>query len=181
MKKILVVTAILAVLVVALGVAGYAYAQTATPAGTCPAFGLGGCTGQGIGRGSGMMGNRGQGMMGSNGSYGPMHEYMLQGFAEALGIRVTDLQDKLNNGETMWSIAEAQGKSSEDFQALMVEIRSKAVEQAVADGKLTQEQADWMAQRWQQMQANGYGPGTCPGMAGQFQGPGRGGRWNAQP
>jgi hypothetical protein len=75
----------------------------------------------------------------------------------------------------MWTVAEAQGTTLEDFQALMVEIRGTAVEQAVAAGTLTQEQADWMAQRSEQMQANGFGPGTgtCTGMGGQ-----RGGRWN---
>ena len=187
MKKILIVTAVITVLAVALGVAGYAYAQSSAPAGTCPAFGLGGCTGQADGsgyRGQGMMGGRG-GMMGGRGAaagtYGPMHEYMLEGFSAALGISEADLQTKLDAGETMWTIAEAQGKTLEDFQTLMLDVRSKAVEQAVAAGTLTQEQADWMAQRWEQMQANGFGPGTgtCPGMGSQQTG--RGGRWNTQP
>lgn len=185
MKKILIVIAVLVVVAAALGVAGYAYAQTAAPDGTCPAFAAGGCTGAyGPGaRGQGMMGRGGMmGGRGTAGSYGPMHEYMLQGFAEAFGLTTEDLQAKLDAGETMYAIAEAQGKTVEDFQALMVDIRSKAVEQAVAAGTLTQEQADWMAQRWAQMQANGFGPGTgtCPGMGGG-QRPGRGGRWNAQP
>ena len=180
MKKILIITAVIAVLAVVLGVAGYAYAQSTVPAGTCPAFSAGNCAGQAYGpgyRGQGMMGDRGA----AAGTYGPMHEYMLKGFAEALGISETDLQAKLDAGETMWSIAEAQGKTVEEFQAIMLDVRSKAAEQAVAAGTLTQEQADWMAQRWEQMQANGFGPGTgtCPGMGGQQ--PGRGGRWNTQP
>jgi hypothetical protein len=182
MKKILIVIAVLAVVAVALGAAGYAYAQTTAPNGTCPAFAAGGCTGGAYGpgaRGQGMMGRGGMmGGRGTAGTYGPMHEYMLQGFAEAFGLTTKDLQAKLDAGETMWSIAEAQGKTLEDFQALMVDIRSKSVEQAVAAGTLTQEQA----QRWEQMQANGFGPGTgtCPGMGGG-QRPGRGGRWNVQP
>lgn len=177
MKKILIVIAVLAVVAVALGAVGYAYAQTTAPSGACPA----GCTGQGMvgGRQGGMMGRGG--MMGGRvaGTEGPLHEYMLSGFSAALDISEADLQARLDAGETMFTIS---GKTAEEFQVLMQEVRTTAVEQAVAAGALTQEQADWMAQRWEQMQANGFGPGTgtCPGMGGG-QRPGRGGRWNAQP
>jgi len=107
------------------------------------------------------------------GGYGPMHEYMEDAFAEALGITHDELEARLDAGETMGSIAQAQGLSDDEFAKLMVDARTKAMERAVAAGILTQEQADWMIQRMQQMQDGGFGPGNCPMHDGAF-GPGRG-------
>jgi hypothetical protein len=70
-----------------------------------------------------------------------MHEYMEDAFAEALGISHDELEAKLDEGETMWSIAQAQGLSDDEIAQLMVDARTNALEKAVADGVLTQEQA----------------------------------------
>jgi hypothetical protein len=167
--------------VVALGAAGLVYAQTQTP--PAPGYGMmGGGYGGMMGRGfGGMMGGYGLASDGP-GSYGPMHQYMLDAFAEALGLDAETLQERLEAGETMWQIAEAQGFSQDEFATLWTEAHAAALEQAVADGVITQEQADWMAQHMAQRQAAGFGPGSghCTG-AGPGGGRGRGMGWRWQP
>ena len=54
------------------------------------------------------MGRSGQGMM-QSGGYGSMHEYMEQALAAKLGLTEAEIEEKLAAGETMWSIAQAQG------------------------------------------------------------------------
>lgn len=179
MKKLLIAGAVIALLAVA--VVGYAFAQSPDPTAPTTPFG-------GYGRmGGGMMGWRGQAQ---TGAYGPMHTYMINALAQAFGLTPEELQARHDAGETMWDIAQAQGLSEEQFAEVMLQARTSALQQAVADGVLTQEQADWMLSRMNQMHANGFGPGTggCTGagpagrggmMGGGF---GRGGmRWNNQP
>jgi uncharacterized protein YidB (DUF937 family) len=171
MKKLLAVSAIVVLAVLILGVAGFAYAQSQTPPPPDAPYGRGMMGGWGNrGYGPGMMGRWGQG------GYGPMHEYMEDAFAEALGISHEDLEAKLDAGETMWTIAQAQGFSDDETAKLMVDARTKALEKAVADGVLTQEQADWMIQHMQQAQDAGFGPGTCHGFSDSGRGPAR--QWN---
>jgi hypothetical protein len=185
MKKLMLVSLIVIVAVLVLGTAGYAYAQSNQP-GT-GGYGRGMMGGRGgngtTGYGYGMMGG-GYGMMGytdeDGDGYGPMHDYMLAGFAEAFDLSVEELQTQLDAGETMYTIAEAQGLTFEEFQALMIEVRTDALNQLVADGVITQEQADWMLSHMARMgQGYGAGSGNCPMGGGSFGG--RGGRWNSTP
>jgi hypothetical protein len=171
MKKVLLAAVIVLVALVALGVAGYAYAQT--PAPPVPQYPYG----QGMMGGRSMMGGRG--MMGGwqGAGYGPMHTYMVEAWAEALDMDVEDLQPRLNEGATMWSIAQEKGLSPEEFYATMAEVHAEALGKAVDAGVITQEQADWMQSHMGGRGGAGFGP--CHG--GGF-GPGRGpGRWNTQP
>ena len=142
MKKLIISVVMVAVVVIALGSAGFVYAQsTTTPEAPVP------------GTGYGMMGGRGMrgGMMGQGAGYaaqdGLMHDEMIAAFAEELGISVDDLNARLAKGETMSQIATAQGLTVEEFRTLMTDARSQAIDQAVKNGTLTQEQADWMNQR----------------------------------
>jgi hypothetical protein len=123
-----------------------------------------------------MNGARG-GMMGQTGS-GLLHDYMIAGFAEAFGMSVEDLQARIDAGETMFDVATSLGMTQEQFTELMVTVRSDAINQALADGVITQEQADWMLSRLAQRQAAGFGTGTCTGtcqMGGGMRGGMRGG------
>ena len=155
MKKIWIIGIV--VIAAALAV-GSAFAQAPTP------------TEPGTGYGPGTMGGRGgYGMMGqgffqsrpTDGSYGPMHEYMVEAFAEAFGISATDLESRLAAGESMWQVAEAYGINPEDFSVLRLEVRAGALQQAVEAGIITQEQANWMNQR---MDSRGFAGGACNGM-----------------
>ena len=144
MKKTLLSALVLAA-VAGLAVAGVAYAQGPQP--TTPGAGYG--------------------AMMSQGQVGPLHEYMLAAMAEALGIPAADLETRLANGETFYQIALAQGIAVADIPALMQTARSQALTAALADGVITQEQADWMLShafgRGGYGQGMGAGQGACGG------------------
>ncbi len=183
MKKILLVGAIVLVALAALGVAGFAYAQSQTP--PTPEFPFGPDAEGWHGGRRGMMGAWRAGGAWEDGIHGPMHEYMLNAIAEALGLEPQELQVYHDEGKTPWDVAQEQGLSEEEFRELMFEARKKALEQAAADGVITQEQADWMLERMNQMWEYGPGFGPCHGGGGTFGGrPGGGpggGRWSPQP
>lgn len=163
-KNVLFVVAGMLIAVIVLGVAGFAYAQTQTPDGL---FGQGRMGGRGT-DGAWKMGGRG-GMMGSAGQ-GLLHDYMLQAWADAFEMKVEDLQARLDQGDTMWTIAQEKGLSQEAFYQLRQEVRSTAIQAAVADGVITQEQADWMLSHQGGRGGRGAG-GACPGMDGSGRGP----------
>lgn len=167
MKKILLVTGILSIAVLTLGVAGFAYAQSQTP--PAPEYPYGpGMMGayDGYGNGHGMIGgygrSNGHGMMGWNGEYGPMHEAMIADLADALGLSTDEIEARHDAGETLWEIAEAEGLSAEEIQDLMLSAHDIALEDAIANGWMTAEQAEWMDAHMEQMwrgdyQDNGFG------------------------
>lgn len=176
MKKTLIFVAVLGMFALALGVVGFAYAQDDDPA--TP---FGPWSGRG-GHGPGMMGRW---YDDGDGEAGPMHETMQASIAAALGLTVEELDAAYDDGNTVWDIAQEQGLTSEEFSALMFDARSTALEQAVTDGSITQEQADWMQSRWTEMQESGFGPGSgfCSGDGFQSggHGPGMHGNWGSQP
>ncbi len=91
--------------------------------------------------------------------YGLLHDYMVSALANALNLTVDEVNARLTAGETMYQIALAEGIAAKDIPALLVEVRTAAINAAVADGVITQAQADWMLSR---MAKRGYGTGTCP-------------------
>jgi len=142
-KNILLIIAGMLLGAIVLGVAGYAFAQTQTPPTPW---------------GPGMMNGRG-GMMGGAGT-GVLHDYMLKAWAEAFDMSVDDLQARLNQGATMGTIAQEKGLSQEAFFQMMAGVRTKAIQQAVADGVISQQQADWMLSRMNHMGRGGFGFGN---------------------
>jgi len=159
MKKFAVTIMVVAVVVFALGTVGVAYAQASTP-------------GTGTGFGSGLGGRGGHGGVGAGNitaGEGILHDYLIAAYAEKLNIPVADLEARLNQGETMSEIAVSTGLTVDQFRTLMVEVRSQAIDQAVADGTLTQAQADWMKQRGAGQMGNVRG--IRGGVQGQFANP----------
>jgi hypothetical protein len=75
---------------------------------------------------------------------GVLHDTMLQVFSDKLGISVTDIEARLDAGETMSQIAISEGLTIEEFQTWMLDARNQAIDQAMKDGILTTEQAEWM-------------------------------------
>jgi hypothetical protein len=120
--------------------------------------GMMGRNGKGYGPG-GMMGGRGMGAYG-----GVMHGYMISAFASAVGLTVEEVNTRLANNETPAQIAIAQGKSEADLPALWSQVRQEALNKAVADGVITQAQADAMLQHMNNYAGSGFGPGfgSCP-------------------
>lgn len=92
--------------------------------------------------------------------------------AKALNLTPTQLFEQLHSGKTLDEIAQAQGvdltKIQEEAKAARVQAQKDRIAQAVKDGTMTQEQADWLLQGLEK----GY---TGKGMRG-FDGGHRGGR-----
>ena len=88
--------------------------------------------------------------------------------ADALGLTVEEFEAAIESGETLSSLAEQANMTLEELQTLMQDFRAEALTQAVAEGTITQEQADQMLER---MERKGERCG------GKFGGPGgHGGR-----
>jgi hypothetical protein len=111
--------------------------------------------------------------------YGWMHDYVEQALAAKLGLTEQQVEDQLAAGKAMYQIALDNGIKQEDLATFMNEVHQAAFASAVKAGVITQERADWMLQRMQNMYQNGTGPGNCPmhnGQGAQFgQGRGMGG------
>jgi hypothetical protein len=145
MKRIVVVGLMVAA-ALSLVTVGVAYAQDPQPP-----FPRGG----GMGPGGGMMGPRG---FAADGEMGPMHEYMEEALADALGISHDEFETRREAGETAYEIALAEGFSADEIPTLLRDARTKAWEAAAKAGVITQEQLDWMKSR-----PNGTGTGNCDG------------------
>ena len=159
LKRVGIAMLILSVLVA--GLAGVVLAQDDTPpAGdlcpfgeTCGGYGMGG-----YGRGG-------------NGYAGTMPTLL----AEALGLTTEELYAAQESGQTVAEIAVAQGVELADVVAAVVAPHAERLAQSVADGYLTQEQADAMlATMTEHMTARfetlglGYGGGCGMGGGGRF-------------
>ena len=106
------------------------------------------------------------------GGYGWMHDYVEQALAAKLGLTEKQVEEQLAEGTPMYQIALDNGIKQEDLAIFMNDVHQDAFAKAVAAGVITQERADWMLQRMQNMFQNGAGAGNCPmhnGQGGQFR------------
>ena len=178
MKKFLFIGLLVAVVLILVGGGGVVYAAVRnggndqvivaqTPQGRDKVvpfgYGNGGMmNGYGYGPG-GMMGGRGTRI--ERGA-GFMHEYMISAFASAVGLTVDQVNTRVQNGETLTQIANAQGFTGDKLTQLVTQIRQAALDQAVAAGVITQAQADLMLERMKNYSGQGFGPGfgldNCP-------------------
>src|SRR5512141_625665 len=85
----------------------------------------------------------GNGPMAQNGG-GWMHDYVEQALAAKLGLTEKQVEDQLAAGKPMYQIALDNGIKQEDLATFMNEVHKDALAKAVKDGKITQQQADWM-------------------------------------
>lgn len=154
LKKVLFAVG-LAALAAAIVFTGVSYAQGGNP--NPQPFGQG-MMGGGYGRGNGP----GPGGMG-NGNYGVMHDAMFDALASGLGITREDLDSRVAGGETPLEIALSLGFTEDEFVQIHTAARTTAINDLLADGTITQEQADWMLNH---TPGNGYGPGNCPHLNG---------------
>lgn len=100
---------------------------------------------------------------------GGMHTVVWASLAETLGLTPDELSTRFTAGQTLAQIAEAQGVSQEELTTALQAAMTEGLQQAVAEGALTQAQADqmtaWMTARGATMFAHmgamgGYGPGN---------------------
>jgi hypothetical protein len=81
-------------------------------------------------------------------------------------------------------VAKILGVEEQKLTDAFTQARSETIDEAVKDGQMTQEQADWMQQRIEQAQQGGFGPGVGGPMHGGTRGGPMGGRFGgpgAQP
>ncbi|MEA3349717.1 MAG: hypothetical protein U9Q82_03765 [Chloroflexota bacterium] len=150
MKKIFMIVAVVSVVALALGAAGYASAQGNVP----PQPG--------------------------SAKNGALQAYIQPAIAEAFSLTVDELNALHDSGTTIQQYAEEQGMSAEEIQAAMQTAFASATNAAVADGVITQEQADFMQDRMAQRSKDGFGPGSagCDGNGSRGGGQrGSGTRW----
>lgn len=115
------------------------------------------------GMGKGFMGPRG-GFMGRGG------DSIIGLIAEELGLSVQDLFAELQDGKTLRELASEKGLDVEAITAKHLAQLEENLKQAVEDGKITQNQADWMLKQAEEMVPNmldntweGRFPGGHPG------------------
>ena len=151
MKKLLLILVGVGITLTALAGVGFAFAQGSTP----PPV-----SNPQMPDGFGGRGNR-LGQIEDN----PLHDLMTAAMADIFGLTVDEFETMRENGETLWTLAEAQGLTQEEFQAKMTEARENALQQAVEDGLISQEQADQMRSRWENARGSKRGPGrgSCQG------------------
>ncbi len=169
MKKIWIVAVLGVLALLVVGGVGVAFAQSVAPLAPFNQWGASMMGANGFARG-GMM--RGWAASSWDRGDAPLHEYMVQAVAEVFGLSVEEVEALHDEGITLWEWAQEQGMSLEEFQSKMLEAKQIALDAAVADGVITQEQADWMLSHMFGMWgAGGFGP--CHGY-GNFGGRGRG-------
>ena len=158
MNKRLIVLVTAALLAVGLFGATQAYAQGPTPF-TPPAAGMG-------------PGGFGPDNPGPGG--GLLHDYMTEAMSDVFGISAEELDEIHESGGTLF---DALDLTVEEFRAKMLEVRQIALEQAAADGVISQDRADWMTDRMNGAGQGQFGPGngTCLNGEGP-RGPAPGGR-----
>jgi hypothetical protein len=149
---------LLALGALAVAVSGVAYAQSEQPAD--PSLGAD------LGPGRWGRGGRGLG-----------DGVALQAAADALGMTPEELSTQLWGGKTLADLAEEKGVALEDVRAAVQAAHEAAfrdsIAQAVENGRITQENADWLLE--------GLDKGFLGGFGGRLPGFGRGGGLELQP
>jgi transcriptional regulator with XRE-family HTH domain len=118
-----------------------------------------------------------RGTSGPGNPRGPYVEH-LDVIAEVLGMTPDEAREALTSGQTIAELAEAQGVPLQDVADAMVAAEAERLQQAVEDGRLTQEQADERLALVEQnvlehLESGEPGPGGPCGTGGP-SGPGRG-------
>ena len=146
MKKGLLISGIL-VLLLTLGGATIVFAQDENPQTEDPAVWYG-------------CGGMGRGMMGDWNGDSAMHELYFGLLAENLGLSTDELEQKLQDGQTLQEVALELGWTEDDFSEMFAETHTSALKQAVEEGILTQEQANWMSERFSARTSSSMFSGT---------------------
>lgn len=140
-------------IVAALGISSAAFAQEATSTVPAARVAHGGGFGFGIGRGAD-------------------RQVALDAAAEALGMTSDELSAQLWGGKTLADVADEKGVDIQVVQdavnAAIQDATKAAIEQAVTDGTLTQDKADWLLQGLEK----GYWGGEARGFGMDFGGRG---------
>ena len=102
------------------------------------------------------------------------YDYVESVLKDKLGMTDEEITTGLNSGKTMYTLAEEKGMTVDQFKAALLEERNKAVDKAVADGTITNEDG---ANLKETLKNN---LDTCTGIPGQRMGKNGAGRGNGQ-
>ena len=97
---------------------------------------------------------------------GPLHEYMEKALAAKLNLPVATVESEFDAGKSLYQIALDHGITQANLQAFMLDVRTQALKAVVADGVITQTQADRMLQQGGRGMGAGMmngGTGVCGG------------------
>lgn len=72
------------------------------------------------------------------------HDSITSVLKDKLSLTDKEITDWLNSGKTLYDLAKSKGMTDDQFKAALLEERTKAIDEAVAKGTLTKEQADIM-------------------------------------
>jgi len=163
MKTKILVVALMLITAASLAFAGYSFARAQSPTPGSegdgqsylhqelqgrPAHGPGGMPFEGPG-GMQFFGLGGSGEYGPfsdkpEGAFGPLAEYIKQAVADLLGLTVEELEQAREDGTPFADLLDAAGLTVEEFVEAMKAQKETIVAQAVEDGAITQEQADFI-------------------------------------
>lgn len=101
---------------------------------------------------------------------GFLHEYMSEALAEEFGISLEKLNDLHEEGSTLWDYAQDLNLTVEEFRSKMAAARQAALLKAAEDGVISQDQAEWMADRMENFGGGDHLPGFGPCHDGKFEG-----------
>ena len=99
-------------------------------------------------------------MMGANG----MHEQVWTAVAKKLGLTYAELNTAVQNGQTVAQLAQAKGVSLDALKTAALDAMKTSFADLVKQGVMTQEQADWMLDRMDDMPMFNFDQGFGPGM-----------------
>lgn len=165
MKKIVLPISIVAAIAIFLATASFVYAQIPNPTDQpSPEWmqnmmGRNGRPGPATMGGTDMM--SGENMNAMSAVHTALHDGMVASLAEKLNLTTEELNQRIADGETMWEIAESAGWTQGEFTTWMLETKKVKLDAAVANGVISQEQADWMIERMQHMYGDGFAQGSC--------------------
>ena len=74
----------------------------------------------------------------------------LDGVASALGVTTDQLKTEIQSGKKIQDIVTEHGMTMDQFNQKMLELKKDAISKAVADGKMTQDQANKILQNMEQ-------------------------------
>lgn len=120
-------------------------------------------------------GGHGGGPRGPLAGDGVLHEYIIANLAAELGISVEELESRLAGGESFMEIALSLGYDFETAREMMADARAAAIEQALADGVITEEEAEFYRSRGTGGSGGGKGSGSGAGGGRGSRGGGYGG------
>jgi hypothetical protein len=122
----------------------------------------------------GFRGHAGPGGPGPDHSFLPFLHDKLTPAASYLGLTEEELLEQLRGGKSLADVAEAEGKSVDGLKKAILDGARSALDEAVANERLTQEQADAIYERLQgfiDTLVNGKIPGPPEGLGPFFGGP----------